>query len=289
MRRHMEAKRRRLARLRRLHRNRYLRRMRMRKARRAMAKKFKVRRLSNLKKRLLAANKLIANKHHMYKLLRRRIMEKIYEIRQNKDAKKTPILLKQLKQLINQSREIRRSLVKKAVKQNRSMKKMAEAKKMKKVMKKMLKEKKRIAIEKKFIRALNEADAKINALKHVHKFNAKKFQRASAKAIKSVCRHMKLSKAHCRKVAAELRGKVKHESKKISRRFAKKQETLRRNMHQKIQQHLVKRAVKKMAVKFERNYNVMDKHRAILDVTCRMDPANCHFFRRSFGDKVPMF
>ncbi|GAB1228251.1 hypothetical protein ENUP19_0388G0003 [Entamoeba nuttalli] len=288
-RRQQEDKRRRMQRLREMHRRRFARKQRARALRRAMMKRLHVKTKSSYKKRIIAAEKRIANQKQMFKILKNKIIQLIYKLRQTKDAKQKVQLTAELKTVIDKSKEIRKAIVSRAVKQNIILRKLDNAKKVKAAIKKIYKEKVAIANEKRVIKAMNIIDSKINVLKHDHKYNAKKFQRAVAKEIKRTCKHLRITKKVCKKIANKMRSKVKYESKKIVKRYNKKQANLKKNLEKRIEGKMVKQTVKGMAKKFERNYHVMDKYRRVLDVTCRMDPKSCNFFRRSFGDMVPMF
>lgn len=279
---------RRLARLRRLHRQRYLRMMRARRARRLLMRKLHMKRGKQIKRRLFAAQKRIMNDRQMFKILRDKIINLIYQIRHTRDQNRKNRLIVKLRALIKRSKALRKKIVGGAVKQGANMKKIKQQKKAKAMVKAMIKRQAKILLRKKMMKAYKAANAKINVLKRRIRFNAKRFQRASARAIKRVCRRFRLGRVHCRHLAKQLHQKVKHISKHIVKRYKKKQAMLRANIKRRITQKLVKKTVKGMAKKFERNYCAMGKYRQILDVTCKMDPASCNFFRRSFGDMVPI-
>ncbi|EMD48760.1 Hypothetical protein EHI5A_129290, partial [Entamoeba histolytica KU27] len=116
-RRQQEVKRRRMQRLREMHRRRFARKQRARELRRAMMKRLHVKTMSSYKKRIIAAEKRIANQKQMFKILKNKIIQLIYKLRQTQDAKQKVQLTAELKTVIDKSKEIRKAIVSRAVKQ----------------------------------------------------------------------------------------------------------------------------------------------------------------------------
>jgi len=277
-----------LARLRRLHRRRWLRMMRARRLRRRMMRRFHVRKATFAKRRLMRAQRRVLRLRQKFNILKRKIIDLIYQIRHTPDQNSRNSLLIQLRALIRQSKGIRKTIVKSAVGQTVNMKKLSRARRARALIKAAVKRQAKILARRKLFKAVRVARRKINLLKRRIRFNHKRFRRVSARIIKRVCRRFRLSRSHCHKVAKKLHHKIKRIARFIAKRYRKRQARIRAMMRKRMANRLVKKTVKGVAKKFERNYHTMGKYRDILNLTCKMDPANCNFFRRSFGDMVPI-
>jgi len=279
---------RRLARIRRYHRRRWLRMMRQRRLRRLMMRRLHLRRARQMRLRILRAQRRIKNIRRRFNVLKSRIINLVYQIRHTRNSRTRATLIAQLRALIKQSKILRKRIVRSAVRANVNVRKYTSNARAKAMVKELIKRKARILLKKKIMRAVRVAGRKIHMLKYRIKYNHRKFRRASYRTIRRVCRRFRLGRVHCHKVVRRLHHKIRHISKIILKRYRRRQNRIRANIKKRINAKLVKKTVKGVAKKFERNFNTMGKYRQILDVTCRMDPASCNFFRRSFGDMVPI-
>jgi len=282
-----EAKKRRLRRLR-LHRRRYKKYLKMKKQRRRMMKKLRMRKSGYYRKQLMKAAKQMKRTRQMFKTVEKQIMRKIYEIRNSKkeDVKRKHIA--ELKTLIEQNKAIRATIMRKAMGQYEHLKKSKYEKKVKEEVNKMLEEKNKMMIEKRIEQSYLSANNKINVLKRDYKYKPNKFMKACKRAVKLSCIKNKLDKKDCKKVFEMIKKRVHRIKKEIERNKERRDSIIKKGIRDRFNKMLVQKTIKKTASKFDKNYNQMNKYRNILDVTCKMDPKSCNFFRRSFGDKVPM-
>lgn len=278
-----------MARLQQERRRKYRHYLKMRRMRRRMLKKLHLSGNRKYKKSLLSARKQLHRTRQMYKVIRSQIMHKIYEIRQAKDINTKNRLVGELQALIAQAKALRRTMMRKAMGQYRNMKRLAYGRKVKAEIKKMLEEKRQLRKQRNIENAYLSANNKINVLKHDFMYKPKAFVKACKKAVKYSCLKFKVNKKDCKFVLAKVQKRVNKLTKVIQKKKAQRDAFLRKNLKQRINQRLVQKTVKGVAKKFEKNYKVMNKYRNILDLTCKMDRRSCNFFRRSFGEKVPMF
>ncbi|ELP86343.1 hypothetical protein EIN_296530 [Entamoeba invadens IP1] len=262
--------------------------LRLKRAKRTLQKQLHIRSVAAIQAKVLRASSRMDTNRRIFKGLKKQIVMKIELIQKEQDPKKKQELTTELKALVEQSKRIRKMIVKTAVREGKHFTQLIAAKKAHKMVKRILKAKRRVGLEKKVLKALNIADMKIGRIAEKNKYNAKRFQKQTARMIKRICKRMRLGKKTCKKLAMKLHGKVKHISKKIMRRYNKKQDQLKKNLEKRIEGKMVRKTVKGMAKKFEHNYQAIAKYRDVLDVTCKMDPKSCDFFRRSMGDMVPM-
>jgi len=281
------ARQRRLRRLQ-MHRRRYQRYLRLRNQRRRMMKKLHMRRMKRYRKSLLKASRQMKRTRQMYKTVEKQILRKIHQVRNAKGLKEKNHLIAQLKTLINQNKAIRTTMIKKAMGQYDNLKKATYEKKVKEEVKKLLEEKAKMKTAKKIEDSYLSSNNKINVLKRDYKYKPKSFVRACKRAVRLSCLKFDLNKKECKKVYSMVKKRVERLRKVIQKNKEKRDALIKKNLRARYNQMLIQKTIKKTASKFEKNYNSMNKHRNILDVTCKMDPKSCNFFRRSFGDKVPM-